>query len=249
MGNPDLSGMKAGDAHYMAYVGPPRDYDIMAATQFSLLTMMGLRSTAKVLDVGCGSLRAGRLLIPYLDKGNYFGIEPNKWLVQEGIEQHFGESILEVKMPRFAHNENFDASEFNTKFDVVLAQSVLSHTGRDLAATALRQLGSVLAEGGVAYITFGIRPQPRPAGQVAPQGWVYPELVRFQSYQIEEMAAESGLQCARLRWFHPRQAWYAFAHDAASLPPRIALEQGGYSRSFPKSANRGNKPGKAPAKP
>ena len=62
--------LKAGDSHYRAYVGPPGDYDRIAAMTFNLLTAVGLRQQHKVLDIGCGSLRVGRLLIPYLNKGN-----------------------------------------------------------------------------------------------------------------------------------------------------------------------------------
>jgi len=58
-----------GAGHYTAYVGPPNQYDFMGATQFRLLTTLGLREHHAVLDFGCGSLRAGRLLIPYLLEG------------------------------------------------------------------------------------------------------------------------------------------------------------------------------------
>src|SRR5881392_154417 len=80
-------GLKPGDAHYRAYVGPPEDYDLIAAMAFNLLTTLGLRQHHSLLDVGCGSLRIGRLLIPYLNRGKYFGIEPNEWLVDEGIRR------------------------------------------------------------------------------------------------------------------------------------------------------------------
>ena len=36
-------GPKPGDAHYRAYVGPPEDYDLIAAMAFNLLTTLGLR--------------------------------------------------------------------------------------------------------------------------------------------------------------------------------------------------------------
>ena len=75
--------LKAGDMQYRAFVGPPEDYDLISAMVFNLLTCLGLRQHHKVLDIGCGSLRCGRLLIPYLNKGNYFGVEPNKWLVDK----------------------------------------------------------------------------------------------------------------------------------------------------------------------
>src|ERR1700692_1582396 len=93
--------LKPGDAHYRAYVGPPEDYDLIAAMTFNLLTTLGLRQHHLLLDVGCGSLRVGRLLIPYLNRGKYFGIEPNEWLVEEGIRQELGETVVQTKRPTF----------------------------------------------------------------------------------------------------------------------------------------------------
>ncbi len=94
-------GLKPGDAHYRAYVGPPEDYDLIAAMTFNLLTTLGLRQHHSLLDVGCGSLRIGRLLIPYLNRGKYFGIEPNEWLVEEGIRRELGEGLVQIKDPTF----------------------------------------------------------------------------------------------------------------------------------------------------
>src|SRR5947199_9194661 len=92
-------GLKPGDPHYRAYVGPPEDYDLIAAMTFNLLTTLGLRQQHSLLDIGCGSLRIGRLLIPYLNRGKYFGVEPNEWLVEEGIKRELGEALLQVKRP------------------------------------------------------------------------------------------------------------------------------------------------------
>ena len=80
MASPDQEnlglGLKPGDPQYRAYVGPPEDYDLIAAMTFNLLTTLGLRQHHSLLDIGCGSLRIGRLLIPYLNRGKYFGVEP-----------------------------------------------------------------------------------------------------------------------------------------------------------------------------
>jgi len=43
------------------YVGPPERYDLAASGQFSLLTLLGMREDQSLLDIGCGSLRGGRL--------------------------------------------------------------------------------------------------------------------------------------------------------------------------------------------
>ncbi len=83
----EVRALAPGSDHYTAYVGPPQDYDFMGATQFRLLTTLGLRDHHRLLDFGCGSLRAGRLLIPYLNPGNYYGIEPNRWLIDDAYRE------------------------------------------------------------------------------------------------------------------------------------------------------------------
>ena len=60
----------SGSLDYREYVGTSETYDIGGAIQFNLLTTLGLREHHRLLDVGCGSLRAGRLFIPYLLKGS-----------------------------------------------------------------------------------------------------------------------------------------------------------------------------------
>ena len=61
---PDLGeGVSPGARHYRAYVGAPQTYDIFAHMQFSLMTLLGLRQEHTLLDIGCGSLRAGKLFV------------------------------------------------------------------------------------------------------------------------------------------------------------------------------------------
>lgn len=90
-------GLISGSQHYMAYVGPPERYDIMAASQFNLLIQVGLRQHHNLLDIGCGALRAGKLFISYLLPGMYNGIEPNPWLIEEGIKNELGNDIIKIK--------------------------------------------------------------------------------------------------------------------------------------------------------
>src|SRR5205823_12654151 len=98
MASPDQEdlglGLKPGDPQYRAYVGPPEDYDLVAAMTFNLLTTLGLRQHHSLLDIGCGSLRVGLLLIPYLNRGTYFGIVPTEGLVDDGISRALGETLV-----------------------------------------------------------------------------------------------------------------------------------------------------------
>src|SRR5512140_149987 len=109
---PPSTGLRAGDQHYRAFVGPPETYDFLAALQFNLLAALGLRETHHVLDVGCGSLCAGRLLIPYLLPKRYCGLEPEEWLVRQGIENELGQDLVRIKQPAFSHNAAFELGIF-----------------------------------------------------------------------------------------------------------------------------------------
>ena len=85
---------------------------------------------SKVLDVGCGCLRAGYWLVRFLDPGCYYGIEPHVPMLDAGIEHCLTPEIKAVKKPLFDTNDRFDFSVFDAKFDVVLARSIWSHAAK-----------------------------------------------------------------------------------------------------------------------
>ena len=200
-------GLKPGDSHYRAYVGPPEDYDLIAAMTFNLLTTLGLRQHHSLLDVGCGSLRIGRLLIPYLNKDKYVGIEPNEWLVREGTKREIGEALLEIKRPTFFFSDSPETiAQAKISFDFVLAQSIFSHCGLDLIKGWLSAISRVLADDGALVATFLPGEEDSPT-----KGWVYPECVNYKPATLRDAAAEAGLRFELLDWRHPRQTWALFA--------------------------------------
>jgi SAM-dependent methyltransferase len=200
-------GLKPGDPHYRAYVGPPEDYDLIAAMTFNLLTTLGLRQHHTLLDIGCGSLRIGRLLIPYLNRGKYFGIEPAEWLVAEGIEHELGKAVVQTKRPTFLFTDSPSAIvEANTSFDFALAQSVFSHCGLDLIQGWLSAISRSLARDGALVATF----LPGDEDSVR-TGWIYPECVNYRPATLKRAAAEANLRFEILDWKHPRQTWALFA--------------------------------------
>jgi SAM-dependent methyltransferase len=200
-------GLKPGDPHYRAYVGPPEDYDLIAAMTFNLLTTLGLRQHHSLLDIGCGSLRIGRLLIPYLNRGKYFGVEPNEWLVEEGIRRELGPSLVEIKRPTFFFTDSPESiAKAATAFDFAMAQSIFSHCGLDLIKGWLSAASRSLANNGALVATFltGEEDSPR-------AGWIYPECVNYRPATLERAAAEVNLRFEILNWKHPRQTWALFA--------------------------------------
>jgi hypothetical protein len=200
-------GLAPGDAHYRAYVGPPDDYDLVAAMTFGLLTTLGLRQHHALLDIGCGSLRIGRLLIPYLNRGGYTGLEPNEWLVRDGIAREVGEDQVRIKSPHFEYAATAsDLVKQGRQYQYAVAQSIFSHTGLDLLDRWLAEVGTLLGESGVLLATY----LPADADSDA-TGWVYPGCVRFRPGTMIELAAHHGLDFVPLDWKHPRQSWAAFA--------------------------------------
>ena len=204
--------------HYTAYVGPPDQYDFMGGTQFALLFLLGLREHHKVLDFGCGSLRAGRLLIPYLLPGNYYGIEPNAWLIDDALERQLG-GMERLKVPHFSNSDSFEADVFGENFDFILAQSIFSHSGPALTLKALRSFERSLRPDGFCVVTF------REGDEDTPEGWFYTGLtkrgtVRYRASLILSLAGDAGLEAARLPWRHPRQTWWLMGRR---LPPQEDL--------------------------
>ena len=211
MASPDREdlglGLKPGDPQYRAYVGPPEDYDLIAAMTFNLLTTLGLRQYHSVLDVGCGSLRIGRLLIPYLNRGKYFGVEPNEWLVDEGIRWELGETLLRIKNPTFFFSDSPDTlAQAKVGFDFALAQSIFSHCGLDLIKGWLSAISHSLAQDGALVATFLIGEKDS-----ARTGWIYPECVNYRPATLKRAAEDVNLRFEILDWKHPRQKWALFA--------------------------------------
>ena len=193
---------------------------LIAAMAFNLLTTLGLRQHHSLLDIGCGSLRIGRLLIPYLNRGKYFGVEPNEWLVDEGIRRELGETLVQIKRPTFLFSDSPDTiAQPKISFDFALAQSIFSHCGLDLIKAWLSAISRSLARDGALVATFLIGEEDS-----AQTGWIYPDCVNYRPATLERAAKDVNLRFEILDWKHPRQTWALFAApDLIPLGSRTAL--------------------------
>jgi hypothetical protein len=212
----DAKSLAPGAQHYTAYVGPPSQYDFMGATQFRLLCALGLRDRHRLLDFGCGSLRAGRLLIPYLDPGHYFGLEPNRWLVEDAVEREIGADMVRIKRPTFLHHGSLGCREFGVRFDYVLAQSIFSHCGLALVDRILAELAACMADDGIAAVTFVHAEADAPDHDG--QGWVYPGSVAYRPETVARAIGRAGLHGRAIPWYHPRQVWYVLSRSPQRIP-------------------------------
>ena len=208
--------------HHRAFVGQPRRYDVAAASQFALLFLLGLREHHRVLDFGCGSLRLGRLLIPYLLPDRYCGIEPETRLVEAGFAEELGHDARGLKRPRFDDNADFRVDGFGERFDFIMAQSVFSHAGAGPTARGLAAFADALAPGGLIVANWLLGHETRGA-PVETAGWVYPECVEFLPERIIGLAEAAGLKTAPCPWPHPELHWFVMARTVEDLPDRERL--------------------------
>ena len=201
-------------------VGIPHYFDPIGRSQFELLKLLGLAPHHYVLDLGCGSLAAGKHLIPYLAPGHYCGIEPNSWLIEDGIAYELGKRWVNRRRPRFSHTDQFELTVFGQPFDFLLAHSVFSHASQAQVAKTLSQARQVMSPAAVFAASY-FKGERNYEGEA----WVYPGAVAFTPEKMAEMARESGLTMVELAWPDLNQTWAAFFNprDYPALTERLAV--------------------------
>jgi SAM-dependent methyltransferase len=106
--------------------GPPHLFFKVGHGTMAALETLGMTPASRVLDFGCGCLRVGRLLISYLNPGNYYGIEANEALLEEGkaLWPHLAD-----RNPTYHIQDKTDVTfgPWNTTFDFIVMRSVWSH--------------------------------------------------------------------------------------------------------------------------
>ena len=198
-----------GSHHFRAFVGPPEKYDLVAANQFNLLTSLGLREYHYLLDIGCGSLRGGRLFIPYLLANHYYGIEPEKWLLEEGIAKNLGNEIIKMKSPHFSNDKNFTLSIFGKPFDFLLAQSIFSHASQNQIRQCLAEAKHVMTATSIFAATF----VKGDTNNISDE-WLYPPCGTYTLEFMLSLITEAGLFGKPLKWIHPNgQTWIAITRE------------------------------------
>ncbi|MFP7736361.1 class I SAM-dependent methyltransferase [Priestia aryabhattai] len=121
--------------------------------QFDFLVSKGLKPEYSLLDVGCGALRGGIPFINYLNKGNYYGIDINQYLIEAGKRELEKAGLLD-KQPNFLVNEGFQFDLFSRKFDFAIAQSVFTHLPLNVIHRCLVNIEKSLKKGGKFFVTF-----------------------------------------------------------------------------------------------
>ncbi len=144
-------------AHGVEVAVGSRSYDQwleFGQMQFDYLVKHGLKPADRLLEIGCGNLRAGRLLIDYLDTGNYYGIDISEQILTSALHV-LSEAGLQDKLPRLALTEDL-AFNFLPPgyFNAVHANSVFTHCPIEIIDECLANVGRIMAPTAFFDFTF-----------------------------------------------------------------------------------------------
>jgi SAM-dependent methyltransferase len=129
-------------------------WDEMGVLQRDFLVGQGLQPQMRFLDVGCGALRAGRFLVPYLDAGNYYGVDIGVDIIRTGYEVELDDTLRErLPTSNLRATDRFDV-DFGVPFDMAIAQSVFTHVSLNHIRLCLHRVAKAMAPGGRFYATF-----------------------------------------------------------------------------------------------
>lgn len=129
-----------GTVGHREYVGAY--WDEMGRLQFDFLVGQGLRRHHTLVDIGCGSLRGGVRLIPYLRRGRYLGIDKRADLIAAGVTHELSRWLRWRKHPELVVSDRFEFDRFSRHADVGIAQSLFTHLTPDVIEQCLRSLAA-----------------------------------------------------------------------------------------------------------
>jgi len=205
------------------FLGGPAEL-FETAGQKLLMTLLseGLKPYCKTLDIGCGCLRGGYWLIHFLDKGCYFGIEPNIEMLEAGRKILLEREQTDLKKPQFDHNADFDFTVFGEKFDYFVARSIWTHASKQQIQTMLDGFVSTANSGGV-FLTSYVKPTLLKKEYMGTE-WVgkshesnTPGIVCHSLGWIQAECAERGLIAAEIKeneYNFGNQTWIGIKHKS-----------------------------------
>jgi SAM-dependent methyltransferase len=171
--------------------------------QFDYAVSHGLKPDMRMLEIGCGNLRAGRLFIEYLEPGNYYGIDISPDILLAALDTVAEEGIA-AKLPHLTLVPDLKLQFLpDGAFDFVHAHSVFSHSPIEVIDECFAHIGRVMAADGFFDFTFD-----RTDGT---EHHVLHEDFYYRTQTLIERAAKHGLDATFM------DDWQSTGHDQSKI--------------------------------
>ncbi|MFJ9177617.1 class I SAM-dependent methyltransferase [Streptomyces sp. NPDC102360] len=157
----------------------------LGAMQFDYLVRHGLRPEHRMLEIGCGNLRAGWRFIDYLEPGHYYGVDISPDILF-AAQDTLRDQGLQERVPTLTPVRDLALGFLpEGRFDVVHAHSVFSHSPLSVIEECFAHVGRLLAPGGWFDFTFD-----RTEGE---EHHVLREDFYYRTQTLTALAADHGL--------------------------------------------------------
>lgn len=126
--------------------------------QFDYVKRQGLATNSVFMDIGCGPMRLGQVVIPELSSGWFYGVDINADTIALG-QQVLEESNVSTERCTFIVTDEFDLSGCDHKVDLAFSNSLMSHLNLNSIMACLMAVRRVIADDGVYCSTFFLLPE------------------------------------------------------------------------------------------
>jgi SAM-dependent methyltransferase len=198
-------------------------WEELGSLQAEFMIAQGLRPGHRLLDVGCGALRAGVRFVDYLDPYDYYGIDINQTLLDAGYEQELSDDLRQ-KLPRdhLRATDRFDC-DFGVQFDFAIAHSLFTHISLNHIRLCLFRVAKVMPPGGRLLASYFQAPPTHPVDESRAAGRLWTERNAYFYYRRDlRYAAQWAPWEVRYigEWGHPRQQRMMEFRRIDGPPPR-----------------------------
>ncbi len=125
-----------------------------ARQHLDFLIGRGLEPSHRLLDYGCGPMRFGVHAVPYLAAGRYVGADISATTLDNGAHVLSQHGIDAARFETVVLSDCRLSELHGRQFDVVWANSVVTHMEQAEIATMLRAMRPLIAPGGRFFFSF-----------------------------------------------------------------------------------------------
>jgi ABC-type polysaccharide/polyol phosphate transport system ATPase subunit/SAM-dependent methyltransferase len=135
-------------------------WDEAGELHLAFLREHGLQPTQRVLDLGCGCLRTGVVLLKFLKPGLYVGVDHEPRFIDAGITIEAPAAGVDPMRGEYHVASVTAVSQLEGVFDVIFANALLQDLPYELVARTFAAAIPKLASGGKLFVAYLEAPSP-----------------------------------------------------------------------------------------